>query len=121
MTDSDHRFRRLMAIMVGVLAAALAAYATYLAVTLPAGLQIPVSFARPGRARATELGVWALYVLPMLLVVAAVYFWRSTAWLLPGPSKDRRFTLGLIWMLLVGATLAEILLFSEAITAAASL
>lgn len=121
MTDRDHRFRRRMAVFVGLLAAGLAAYATYLAVTLPSGLQFPVTSSRAGRQRTIEMGVEGLYLVPALVAVGAGYLWRSEAWLLPGPSKDRRFALGLIWMLVIGMTMAQLLLCAEAVGAAAKL
>ncbi len=118
MTDRDHRFRRRMAVFVGLVAAALAAYATYLAVTLPAGLHFPVGFSRPGRQREIEMGVEGLYLFPAVLAVGAGYLWRSEAWLLPGPGKERRFTLGLIWMLVIGVAVAQLVICAEAVGAA---
>lgn len=120
MHERNNNFRRRVALTVAALAVLLAGYATYLLTVLPTGHHFPVSWSRSGKIRTVEMGVWGLYLIPVLLAVGASYLWRSKAWLLSEKSRDRRFTLILIGMLIIGFVMGQLILF-QAATAADSI
>ncbi len=89
--------RRYTGLLLGMIAVILAAIGLYTLTLVPMDTRIPIEWHTRGmRERSTEVGVWGLFIAPVVVLGFAFYTRYSRAWLPPEPSQRR-----VVWICLI--------------------